>query len=173
MRGSVSKGFYEPPPLWFPRGNAFLVAAFPDKDSPREWFMVSRDGEIRQLTNLKSLFPEYEIGSSASLSLDGHYLAFGLSHGKTPSQVGPMELFILNLTTLDIYNHCIPFDDQHKPVWSPFSPYGASRFLAVRYLDPNKKNPSIVVLDTESGWAANVFSDDKDNRIPIGWFSGE
>lgn len=168
----LSNGLYEPPPLWLSRGDAFVVAAFPDKDSPREWFMVSRDGKVRQLTNFKDLFPAYEISSHASLLFEG-YLVFGLSHGETPSQVGPMELFMLSLYSLDIYNYCIPFDDQLNPVWSPFGPYGAIRFLAVRYLDPNKKYPSIVVLDIESGWAANVFSDDKEDRIPIGWFSGK
>ena len=169
----LGNGFYEPAPLWLSSGDAFVVAAFPDRESPREWFMVSRDGKVRQLTNFKNLFPAYEISSHASL-LFGGYLVFGLSHGETPSQVGPMELFMLSLSSLDIFNYCIPIDDRYSPVLSPFTPYGGpSEYVAVSYLDPNKKYPSIIVLDMELGWAANVFTDDKDNRIPIGWFSGK
>ena len=54
----LTGGLYLPPPLWLSDSQAFVVTAFPQKNSQREWFMVGVDGEIHQLTRLlQTYFP--------------------------------------------------------------------------------------------------------------------
>jgi hypothetical protein len=157
-------GFYHRLPLWFLDGNAFVVVAKPDRNGSEEWLMVNRDGEIRQLTHFGDLYPQFEFGLYASLSPDGRYLAFGLSHEHDPDLYSLKDLIILNLQTLEAVNTCVSFD-YPAPVWSPDSQY-----LAVQaYIN---KLHSVVVLDVEQEWAVKVSNGIK--TIPGGWLdSGE
>ena len=127
------------------------------------------DGEISQLTHIGNIASQYEFGEVASLSPDGHYLAFGISY-REPDRYGPTELFIINLQTLEATNTCMTFN--YFPVWSP-----DSRYLAIQHWDDNQKQNSVLVLDFESGWAVTVFTDDKETNYqtaPRGWLdSGE
>ena len=162
-----SGGLYELRPLWLPDGSAFVVAAFPDKDTPlREWFLMGGDGEIRQLTHLGKLYSKYGFGQTASLSPDGRYLVFGLYVG----DFGPRDLVILDLHTLEMVNTCLKLST--IPFWSPDSQY-----LAVSHWDADKMQSSVIVLDVEEGWAATVFTDDNEamhTTLPRGWLvSGE
>jgi len=162
----VLTGLYLPPPLWLSDSHAFVVTAFPRKNSQREWFMVGVDGEIRQLTHFADIFPKFKIGIYASVSPDGRYLAFGMSSENDPSISVPMDLVILDLITMDSFNTCISFNSD--PIWSPDSQY------LVVAPDPNPNRSSIIVLNVESGWAASIFPKDDEVRIPDGWLaSGE
>jgi hypothetical protein len=155
-----------PPPIWFPDSHAFIVVAYPKKDATREWFIVNLDGKWRQLTHFGDQYTNYEFGDWASLSPDGHYLAFGLSHESSPSLVSP-ELIILDLTTLSAFNTCITSNS--TPIWSPDSQY-----LVVQHPDTNQKRPSIVIVNVDTGWAASIFPKDDEYRYPEGWLdSGE
>lgn len=159
-------GSYRHLPLWLPSNKAFVVVARPDRDGPKEWLMVSRDGGIRQLTHLGDLYSEFEFGLYTSLSPDGHYLAFGLSHEHDPDPYSSKELIILNLQTLETVNTCIKFD---HPVWSP-----DSRYLAVQYWDDTQKQSFMAVVDPDQGWAVKVFTDYSDKyknlmAFPVAW----
>ena len=162
-------GWFLPPPLWYPDSHAFVVTGLSNKESAREWFMVDIDGEIHQLTQLGDQYANYEFGDFASLSPDGHYLAFGLFRESDPSPDVSPDLIILDLTTLKAFNTCITISD--TPLWSPDSQY-----LVVEHPDPNPNSHSIVVLNVDAGWAASVLSNDNENeyRYPVGWLdSGE
>jgi hypothetical protein len=156
-------GVYLPPPLWLSDSRAFVVAAKPERNVPREWFIVNRDGKVRQLTHYGDRYPTFKIGMYASLSPDGHYLAFGLSRENDPALAVPMDLIILDLTTLKTFNTCITFDNS-DPIWSPDSQY-----LVVQHPVANQKWPSIILLNVEAGWAASIFPTDNEYRYPEGW----
>lgn len=193
-----SKGLYGPLPLWMPDGNSFLLAAGLNeieskdgrngqnifsqqefdrragiyKNTPKEWLMVNRDGKITQLTHFGNFYSQLEFGLEASLSPDGHYLAFGLDNDSSFPRL--MELVILNLQTFEVINTCITFS--YFPFWSPDSQY-----LAVQYLeyDENlsKDTTSVLVINPKQNWAVTVFTDNKENNYrtsPQGWLdSGE
>lgn len=153
-------GLYGHMPLWIPDGNEFVVVARSDWDRPREWIMVSRDGEIRQLTHFEDLYAQFEIGIYASISPDGHYLAFGLSQGEDTNSDRPKPLIILDLKTGEAIDTCITFSFP-EPIWSP-----DSRYLAVLSRESNKPS-SIVVLDIEQNWATKM--DAGPRAMPVGW----
>jgi Tol biopolymer transport system component len=159
-------GGFLPSPLWFPDSHAFVVTGLSNKESTQEWFMVGIDGKIHQLTHFGDQYTKYEFGDFASLSPDGHYLAFGLSHEGDSSLNSP-ELIILDLTTLNAFNTCITFGS--NSIWSPDSQY-----LVIQHPDTNQKRPSVVVLNVDTGWAASIFPKDDEYRRPVGWLdSGE
>jgi hypothetical protein len=131
--------------------------------------MISIDGEISRLTHLGDLYSEYVFDETASLSPNGRYLAFGISH-REPDRYGPTELVILDLQTLEVVNTCTTFFN--KPFWSL-----DNQFIAMVQWDANKKQYSVIVFDVETGWAVTVFNDDKNTNYtisPKGWLaSGE
>jgi len=154
-------GLYGHPPIWMPDGNQFVVVAKPDWDSPREWEMVSLDGDIRQLTHFKNLYTSFEIGGYASISPDGNYLAFGLSQNDDSNTTRPKQLVILNLKTLEAINTCVSFSNS-TPVWSPDSIY-----IAVLTHNSSNKLSSAVILNIEHKWVANLSESLK--AEPVGW----
>ena len=157
-------GLYGHMPLWLPNGNHFVVVARRDWNSPREWLIVSQDGEIQQLTHFEDLYPQFEIGNYASVSRDGHYLAFGLSqntHNNDATSDDPKQLTILDLDTLEVFNTCIT-SSYPEPVWSPDSEY-----IAVLTRGPSKRPSSIVILNIKQVWAAKIEEDPK--VIPVDW----
>ena len=147
-------GFFQRLPLWLPDGTAFLAAVTnPDGNNLSEWFMVSLDGESRQLTHFGG-----GIGLNASLSLDGHYLAFG---GFQNDPFTRMDLIILDLQTLKAVNTCVKFD-YPSPIWSPDNQY-----LAVQSWDVEKKQSFVAVVNPSQGWAVKVSNGI--NTEPSGW----
>lgn len=158
-------GLYGHMPLWLPDGKQFVVLARPDWDSPREWIMVSHKGEIRRLTHFEDVYAQFEIGLYASVSPDGHYLAFGLSQDADTNSDHPKQLIILDLKTGEAINTCIPFSFP-EPIWSPDSQY-----LAVLSRDANNNPPPIVVLSIEQQWAAIVSKESK--AKPVGWLEAQ
>jgi Tol biopolymer transport system component len=161
--------YFGPFPIWLPSGDAFVVSAFQERSKSgewtQEWWMVSRNGKINQLTHFENLYLHYEFGEAASLSPDGRYLAFGLYIGD-PASNEPKELIILDLQTSEAINTCIPlYDSDLDPIWSPDSQY-----LAVRYRDLK----SIGVLNIEQGWVVKAFMEEKKKWEFGGWLdSGE
>ena len=177
----LSRRFYfQPSPIWLPNGNAFVAAAFPDHNRPREWFMVSRDGEIIQLTHFGDPYshdsdflylPKFD--DVASLSPDGRYLAFGIDIDRQLADNQPSiqtELVILNLETLEVVNTCVRLKFSNI-VWSPDSQY-----LAVQHWDHGNSqyHSSFVVLNFKQNWAVSMSTGDQWPAMPRGWLaSGE
>lgn len=155
----LSGWYYEPSPLWLPNGNAFVVTALPDNDHLREWFMVSRNGEIVQLTHFGDLYsqPWQRFSNVASLSPDGHYLAFGLYINSEE------KLVILNLQTLEAVNTCVQLQNSNI-AWSPDSQY-----LAVQYLVYDSSQSSFVVVNFKQRWAVNLSTSVGGPARPEGW----
>ena len=154
-------------PLWSPDGKQFVIAV--DNQAGKrdgewidEWFSVSRDGQIGQLTHFGDYFEDAKIGH-ANWSPDGRHLAFWLD--ATPSLCEWQNLVVLEVDTQQVVNYCVLGSDDRTapsspPIWSP-----DSRYIAV---DSYQSGVSRVILvDATQDWAAIIGY----GAYPIGWLA--
>jgi len=153
-------------PLWSPDGKQFVVAVEHQVDRQHsdfieEWFGVSREGQVQQLSHLGDFFVHTEIGA-ANWSPGGQRLAFWLD--AKPSRCEGQNLAVLEMETQQVTDYCIPgsiHGDAPPPIWSP-----DSRYIAVQnYYDTNASHA--ILVDTKQGWAAQV----SENAMPVGWLA--
>lgn len=150
-------------PVWLPDGSQVLVVARPQANKPKEWFYISLSGQSQQLTHFGDKLSEFYIQNNASVSPDGHYLAFGLSTQMNGNWWDAGQLVILDLRTQNVMETCIPLSTRDKPVWSPDSHYLA-------FTEPGSIHPApVVLLDLEQHLAVQIDID----KEPIGWMAGQ
>jgi hypothetical protein len=126
-------------PIWLPDFNQFIMAAnLGSTDSyakANEIYLISRDGEIRQLTRFTDYYSQVEIHPYYSLSPNGRYLAFWIK--TQPGQFDDNRLAVLDIETGKVTNYCLPGEifqnnlalesegypsnEGEAPVWSPDS----------------------------------------------------
>jgi hypothetical protein len=160
----VSKSFsYRP--LWSLDQKEIYVAVAdlwnkPD-DLIHDFFGLSQDGQVRQLTDFGASFAATSIGGS-SLSPDGKKIAFWLK--LRPSLYEEQQLAVLDLETQQVTNYCVPGSyqgDAPSPLWSL-----DGRYLTVQ----NQYKPNagwVILIDIQQGWATQVAE-----LIPNGWPAG-
>jgi len=158
-------------PLWSFDGKQFAIAVNHPKSRQLdewvdEWFSVSREGQVQQLTHFGDFFEHVEIGA-ANWSPDGQHLAFWLD--ATPSLCEGQHLALLETETQHVTDYCVP-GSIHKtappPIWSPDSQYVAVENF---YDDKNANAFSHVILvDTKQNRAARIG----ENVTPVGWLIG-
>lgn len=160
-------GGFNQTPLWRPDGELFVYAAVPEggirsDDFSKmidEWFSVSREGEIQQLTHFGDFFEHAAIGR-ARWSPDGQRLAFWLA--TQPTVCGEGEyLAMLEMRTQQVINYCVYGSTGYypPPIWSPDSRY-------VAFLSEQQDSP-VILVSVEQGWAARIGED----RYPAGWLA--
>ncbi len=161
----VGKSFsYDP--LWSLDETQIYVAVI-DKwdsnkpeDSIENFFSLSQDGRVRQLTDFGASFVDTFIGG-VSLSPDGRKIAFWLQ--VRPSPYVEPQLAVLDLETKQVTSYCIPGSYRSSftiPAWSL-----DGRYLAVQsQYEPNAGR--IILVDTNEGWAAQIA------EITQGWPAG-
>lgn len=159
-------------PLWAQDGSYFVVPVtvrfdpkdaynYDDDERVLEWFQVSRQGDVLQLTHYADLYTQMQIGD-ASFSPDGRLLAFWLRI--VPGTDAKSQLVVLNLETQHMVNYCV--SGSLRPQWSP-----DSRYLAVDEqwftVDGNDRvsNARSILVDTVDGWVAQIA----ENAVPMGW----
>ncbi len=137
----------------------YLVYHTSDAD---EFYSVSRDGVIRQLTHFMDHFSASKIYNSYSLSPDGQLMAFWIEAG--PRIQTGARLAVLNVNTGNVTNYCIENtspDITVVPIWSP-----DSKQLLLNLPDPNNDAQRYaVIVDMANSWAAKII----DNWMPMGW----
>ena len=157
-------------PVWTPDGKRFLMAGNLDPQKTRdfadEFFAISRDGELRQLTHFMDYYHEVDIKDSYSLSPNGKLLAFWIT--AKPTQFDNARLAVLNIETGEVVNYCIngdPFADNamepSSPVWSPDS----SQLLVISRPLQDTKERRVVVIDVINNYSAKINGD----MEPVGW----
>ncbi len=153
-------------PLWSPNATQFAVAvinAIKNGQAIEEWYRISREGKVEQLTHFGDYFSSSEIGSAANWSPDSQKLAFWID--LTPSPCPGLRLAILDTTTKHVTNSCLSGASSYAPppIWSL-----DSRYLIIR----DDSNPPIktVLVDVENGQAFDITSLIGDLR-PIGWMA--
>ena len=151
-------------PLWSRDTTQFAVAVMNAIKGERgidEWYRVSREGQVEQLTRFGDYFSSSEIESASNWSPDGKKLAFWIN--LDPSPCPGLRLAILDVSTKQVTNTCLPGTRKYAPppIWS-FD----SRYIVIGdYSDPPIKT---ILVDIENGRAFDITSLIGDSR-PIGW----
>jgi len=159
-------------PKWFRDGSRFIASIPATLDragqSQTNLFLVSRDGEVRQLTDLGVYSAQYEV-SGYEWSPDGRKIAFQLS--VQTSQPYPdiypdsdpqslNRLAVLDLETGLITDTCVPGVEygQGDVVWSPDGDY-------VLFDSNDTKKSRVYLVSIAQGFAVQIA----ENVFPVGW----
>lgn len=157
-------------PLWSPDAKQFVIAAIPQsgvipnnfREFKQELFLVSRAGQIQQLTHFAESFDQVKIWDY-SWSPDGQRLAFWLDTEPDPCGAEP-DLAVLEMETSKVTSYCISSGsvDTLPPVWSPDGKYIAAK-------STERGDLRVILVDIEQAWAAQIAED----AVPVGWLVRE
>lgn len=143
-------------PLWSLDGENFLIMGFDDEEHV-EWFQISRNGNIQQVTYLGEFLNDYKI-EKPSRSWDGRYLAFQLFYDSGEN----IKYIILDLKAPALEGFCIDVTSNQgdgAPVWSP-----DNRYLAITDGDTGVSSQVLLIDIVDQA----VFQIGKD-ADGIGW----
>jgi len=165
-------GHYSVTPKWAPDGSRFVIN---DKYGDGEFYAVTRDGAVAQISHLNS---DLAAGSAGrryfsdlfSWSPDGRYLAFWLeSVQNSPIQA---TFALLDTLTGQVSDTCISagFVESGaglyplflQPIWSP-----DGKYLVIEANRQEDGNTQTVLIDLEGNFAAPLV----ENVLPIGWLA--
>jgi len=150
-------------PFWSQDGNDFLIAGL-SEEKTIEWFQVTKDGVIHQLTHFGEFLnrPNFNLPSR---SWDGRYLAFQLPYNQ--NQQGTYDdskYFFLDLNSQSLDGFCIDYGNKDLPdqplVWSPDSQY-----VAITHGTIGEGSAEIILVDIEKREAFYIGKD----VHAIGW----
>ena len=156
------KGEFLNYPLWSPDAEQFVVAASTHElGLVEEWFSVSREGQVGQLTHFGEYFSDAQI-HDGQWSTDGKYLAFWLY--TSPSLCSnPVHLAILDMTTKQVTDTCVSVMPGYTlhPFWS-FD----NRYISV--VIPGESSRQSILIDIEQGRAFDITTA---YGVPFGWLA--
>lgn len=146
-------------PLWSLDGNDFIIMGIDDKEQV-EWFQVTSDGTILQLTHFGEFLKDFKF-EKPSRSWDGRYLTFQLisNTGKD------IRYLILDLESESFDGFCIDsvaeeFGPLQSPVWSP-----ESRYVVITDGVNTENSGNVILVDVEKREAFQIARD----VFAIGW----
>ncbi len=153
-------------PLWSPDATHFVVPivdAIKGNHVIEEWYSVSREGQVEQLTHFGDYFSDSDIGSSSNWSPDGQKLAFWID--LSPSPCAGLRLAILDLGTKQVIDTCLPGQSDYAPppIWSL-----DSRYIVIR--DASAPPIKTILVDSENRQAFDITTLVGDSP-PIGWLT--
>jgi hypothetical protein len=158
-------------PRWSPDGSRVVLEGWPDDRTysygpeEDETFLVSRDGQVEQLTNLTGPTDMYL--DFYSWSPDGHSLAAWLRSPDLDKN-REMELAIIDIETGEVTNTClrivtggegfgIGYD--FPTIWSPDS----TQLVVMEWYEADHRR--VYLVDLDKGYAAPIAED----MEPAGW----
>jgi hypothetical protein len=154
---------FEYAPLWSPDGSRFAIAVGVSHDMSillNEWFLVTHDGKIEQVTKFADKYKSVETGA-ASWSPDGNYLAFWLD--LPDGECVGKHLALLDLRTKHVIHYCNPNNLEgvtlFDPVWLPDS----THLLYQDYYDDIRCHLILLDIKQDRAWIVG------ENEIPEGW----
>jgi len=151
-------------PLWSPDATQFavpVVNAMQGQHAIEEWYSVSREGQVEQLTHFGDYFSDSDIGSASNWSPDGQKLAFWVN--LSPSPCPGLRLAVLDMRTKQVTNTCLPGTPDYAPppIWSL-----DSRYIVVR--DASAPQIKTILVDFENDRTFDITTLVGDSP-PIGW----
>jgi Tol biopolymer transport system component len=152
-------------PVWTPDGKQFIIATNMSLDKNhfygKEFFAISRDGELTQLTHFMDSYEVVDISNSYSLSPNGKLLAFWIA--TAPSRYKGTHLAALNIETGEVINYCIQSFGSVYPIWSP----DGTQLLVFLQDVQAQTIPRVVLVDLIGNYAAHMAEDGY--VVPVGW----
>ncbi|HLO16645.1 MAG TPA: hypothetical protein VK206_17560 [Anaerolineales bacterium] len=166
----VTMDYWGHTPIWTPDGKQFIIATNLDPKKAQvfaeEFYAVSRDGQVRQLTHFMDYYQEIKILDSYSLSPDGKLLAFWIV--SQPNLYEGPRLAVLNIETGEVTNYCIKgdaFSDNEAEPWLPIWSPDSTQLLVISRPPEDTKVRRVVVVDILHNYAAKINAD----MEPEGW----
>ena len=129
----------------------------------KEVFLVTANGDVRQVTNFSGVLQSYSYYLSLlSRSGDGRFLIFRYSTYDQPENIA--KYIILDLKTNTLEGYCISSRSHENssfasPIWSP-----DSKYIVISNIDSNTKG-EIILVDVKGKTAYQVAQD----MDVIGW----
>jgi Tol biopolymer transport system component len=152
-------------PFWAQDGSDFLIAA--TKEQSVEWYQVTKDGAIEQLTHFGEFLNDAEF-NLPSRSWDGRYLAFQLLYNSRKDS----KYLILDLKSQSsLEGFCIDLGGEdsgslHSPVWSP-----DNKYVAITNGVYSKNITDVILVDVENREAFHIAHDEYAPIYATGWLS--
>jgi hypothetical protein len=152
------------PAMWSPDGQRFITAHAVKEQGSDEWhqefFSITYDGQIEQLTHFTKYFENPWIGTF-TWSPNGQFVAFWFKEFYKDDYE---TLAVLDIEAKEVINYCIP-GDQHTslappPVWSP-----SSGQLLIKNTLEDGNHSRVILVDIVQEFAALIA----ENMKPIGW----
>ncbi len=154
---------YGDTPVWTPDGTGFIISANIDPKDPNsygsEFFAVSREGQLNQLTHFMDSYGAVDIHDSYSVSPNGKLLAFWIL--TVPSRYEGTRLAVLNMETGEVINYCIQSYGSVNPIWSP----DGTQLVVFVHDEQAPGIRSTVLIDLAGNYAAQIAED----VVPAGW----
>jgi hypothetical protein len=171
MGSILTQDHFGATPIWLPDGSAFIMAADLSSmaDTSQEFFSMSRDGVLKQMTHLRDEFSETEISKNYTMSPDGHYLAFWLR--VKPGSTTDGSLAVIDLRKGSVTDYCLTgysynspaLDALPEPIWSPDG-------SQIAIMSRNSQTPGssrIAIIDLPHGTAVQFI--EMNDVTPVGW----
>jgi hypothetical protein len=156
---------FGPFPTWMPNNIAVTVLLVNRKqmDGPRNFYNISPDGQVNQLTYLENFIHKgYNLFYTPVWSPNSRYLIIPISLNENKSKT----LFVLDHETGKVLDTCVEWSQAlYLPLaWSPSSKYFA--------IQPEKGN-KILIVNIENGAVYNLVLKDIPNVNLLGWVNWE
>lgn len=140
-------------PLWSLGGDDFIIMAINDKEHV-EWFQVTRDGAIQELTDFGEFLGDFKF-EKPSRSWDGRYLAFQLIYNAGKDR----KFLILDLKSPLLDGFCIDSvmgdgGALQPPVWAP-----DSRYVAITDGVNTENSWRVILVDVKERKAFQIGND--------------
>jgi hypothetical protein len=155
-------------PLWSPDGKQLAISTSTHYINDKwlqvsEWFLISQEGQVEQLTHFGDYFTTAEISFFSKWSPDGKKLAFWLETSPSLCAQGP-QLAVLDITTKQVTNTCLAGTSSismvSTPIWSLNSQY---------IVTENEKQKFLVDIKQELTFDITRFFPDA--SVAIGWLA--
>lgn len=154
-------GHFNHDPLWSIDGADFVMVIVSRSGVDQrmgDFFRVSNQGEVQQITNFKDML-DYVYIKNERRSPDGKQVAFWV---RTEPGIGAGKWAVMNLETptqLFCVEGAEAISIWSSPIWSP-----DSRYVIVANLDGSRDGP-VILMDTQERRATEIAKD----AVPFGW----
>ena len=151
-------------PLWSLDGNDFVIMGI-DEQKHEEWFQVTKDGTIKQVTHFGEFLKDFRFGSS-SRSPDGRYLVFKLWNERSTYEDSPYKYkyLILDLKSQSLDGFCIDSEGKSNP-YKPFAWSPDSEYLTITNGTVGERSAEVILVNLGQQNAFRIATDVE----AIGW----